>query len=365
MDRRHFLKSGLAAGVCAMAAPAWAGAVYAPGDGAWRRFEIVTRLALAGDKGSSGDKGRVEAWVPLPSFADAAWSRPLESRWTGNAEKAQVLRDPTYGARFLHLSWSERVENPNAEIVSQAETRDRAPAAHRVKLSAKERALYTAPTALIPTDGIVRETALKAAAGARSEEAKARALYEWVVENTYRKASTRGCGTGDIVAMLKSGDLGGKCADLNALYVGMARALGLPARDLYGVRVAASRFGYQALGPKTETITKAQHCRAEVYLSDTGWFAVDPADVRKVVLEEPESASLDADKTKAARAALFGATEGNWIAYNAAHDLTLPGAAGGRADFLMYPHAERAGLRLNCLDPDHFHYEIKAREIAI
>ena len=108
-----------------------------------------------------------------------------------------------------------------------------------------------------------------------------------MVDNTFRDPKTRGCGVGDIASMLKSGNLGGKCADLNALYVGLARAAGLPARDVYGIRVAPSKFGYKSLGAGSEVITKAQHCRAEVYLSGFGWVPVDPADVRKVVLEEP------------------------------------------------------------------------------
>ena len=63
----------------------------------------------------------------------------------------------------------------------------------------------------------------------------------------------------------RSGNLGGKCADLNALFVGLARAAGLPARDVYGLRVARSEFGYKSLGAGAEIVTKAQHCRAEVY----------------------------------------------------------------------------------------------------
>lgn len=64
-----------------------------------------------------------------------------------------------------------------------------------------------------------------------------------------------------IKAMLETGDLTGKCADLNALFVGLARASGRPARDVYGIRVADSRFGYKSLG-KSGEITRAQHCRA-------------------------------------------------------------------------------------------------------
>jgi transglutaminase-like putative cysteine protease len=96
--------------------------------------------------------------------------------------------------------------------------------------------------------------------------------------------------------MLESRDLGGKCADHNALYVGLARAAGLPARDVYGIRIAKSELGYKSLGTSSENITKAQHCRAEVHLRGFGWVPVDPADVRKVVLEEPPgNRSLDRD----------------------------------------------------------------------
>ena len=82
-------------------------------------------------------------------------------------------------------------------------------------------------------------------AARRRDVEKARAIYEWIVDNTFRNPKTRGCGVGDIRFMLESKDLGGKCADLNALYVGLARAAGLPARDVYGMRVAKSELGLQ------------------------------------------------------------------------------------------------------------------------
>jgi transglutaminase-like putative cysteine protease len=87
--------------------------------------------------------------------------------------------------------------------------------------------------------------------------------------------------------MLKSGNLGGKCADLNALFIGLVCAAGIPARNVYGIRVVSSKFGYKSLGTGSEVVTKAQHCRSEVFLAGYGWVATDPADVHKVVLEEP------------------------------------------------------------------------------
>jgi len=72
--------------------------------------------------------------------------------------------------------------------------------------------------------------------------------------------------------MQESGDLGGKCADLNALYVGLARAAGPPARDVYGIRIGQSDLSYKSLGTSSDVITKSQHCRAEVYIAGYGWI---------------------------------------------------------------------------------------------
>jgi thiol-disulfide isomerase/thioredoxin len=66
-----------------------------------------------------------------------------------------------------------------------------------------------------------------------------------------------------------------------------------------------------------------------------------------------------------ARKALFGSWEGNWLAYNFAHDLVLPGAKGPELEFLMYPQAETAVGRLDCLDPDTFKYTITAKELNV
>src|SRR5438105_6676028 len=138
---------------------------------------------------------------------------------------------------------------------------------------------------------------------------KTRAIYEWVVENSFRDPKTRGCGIGDIKFMLETGSMGGKCADINALFVGLCRSVGIPARDLYGVRVADSRRGYKSLG-KSGDITRAQHCRAEFYAQGRGWIPVDPGDVRKVILEEPPgNLPVDDAKVRAARQFLFGAWE--------------------------------------------------------
>jgi hypothetical protein len=93
---------------------------------------------------------------------------------------------------------------------------------------------------------------------------------------------------------------------------------------------------------------------------------IDPADVRKVMLEEPPGTRpLQDVLVKHARARLFGSWEMNWMAYNYAQDVTLPGSSGSPVHFLMYPQAETAEGRLDSLDPDHFRYQITSRETTL
>lgn len=364
INRRDVLKAGAAiAAISALPRGAAAEATFAPKPGAWRNFQTVTRVEIAKPSGA------MQAWIPLPAFSEPDWFKPAGSTWTTNAKTAEIKRDPKYGAEFLHVIWADGEAAPVVEVTSKFATRDRAidlsAPSSALALSDADRALYTAPTDLIPTDGIVKATSDKIVGSGRTDADKARLIYEWIVDNTQRDPKTRGCGIGDIAAMLKTNNLSGKCADLNALYVGLARAAGLPARDVYGLRVAPSKFGYKSLGAGSEVVTKAQHCRAEVYLNGYGWVPVDPADVRKVVLEEPPTnLALTDPKVLAARKALFGAWEMNWLAYNVAHDLVLPGAQGPKLEFLMYPQAEVGGQRLDCLDPANMKYEITAKEVT-
>jgi transglutaminase-like putative cysteine protease len=364
MHRREFLKAGVALAFAAeLPTLASAEVNFNPTPGTWRNFQVTTRLEIAWPAGSS------QAWIPLPSVNEKDWIRSGDSQWTTNG-KAVPARDPHYGAEMLHVVWAAREEAQVVEVTSRIATQDRAvdltkPGRPGIGLAAAVRKFNMAGTELIPVDGIVKATSDEITAGKTTEIDKVRAIYEWVVENTFRDANVRGCGIGDIAAMLKTGNLGGKCADLNALFVGLVRAAGIPARDVYGIRVAPSKFGFKALGTGSEVITKAQHCRAEVFLTGYGWVATDPADVRKVVLEEPPTnLAIDDPKVATARKTLFGAWEGNWLAYNFAHDLALPGSNGPKLAFLMYPQGETGTTRLDSLDADDFKYTIKAKELT-
>jgi transglutaminase-like putative cysteine protease len=361
MDRRSFLKTTAAA--AAVGAMPWREAA-AGTSGDWHSYEIVTRVTILKPQGVS------KAWIPLPMMDETEWHRPVGSSWSGNAAKAQILRDGKYGAAMMYAEWSGGGNAvPVIEVTSGFMTRDRAVdlsqrRSDAEKLSAADVAFYTAGTELIPVDGIVQDTARDIVKGRRSDIDKARAIYEWVVENTFRDPKTRGCGWGDIKSMLETRNFGGKCGDLNAMFVGLVRSVGVPARDIYGLRVAPSIHGYKSLGVGSPVVTRAQHCRAEFFAQGVGWVPVDPADVRKVVLEEPPTnLKIDDPMVAAARKRLFGGWEMNWLAYNMAHDVNLPGSSGAKIPYLMYPNGETGGKALDSLEPDTFKYEIRSNGV--
>ncbi|MDB5366485.1 MAG: transglutaminase domain protein [Rhodospirillales bacterium] len=362
--RRDLLAAGaaFAASSLVVAPRALAAVRFEPRPDAWRSFAVTTAIEIR-----NPGTGPCQAWIPLPQQAGFAWQRFERNEWDGNATLVEPVRDPHYGADFLHVTWAENVAAPSFSVTSSFAARDRfvdlTQPPSGVRLPDAERARYLAATRLLPTDGVVRAVSHNIINGARSDLAKVRAVYDWVVENAYRDGNVRGCGSGDIMEMLRSDNFGGKCADLNGLFVALVRAAGVPARDVYGIRVAPSRFGYKSLGTSSASVTKAQHCRAEIWLDGFGWVAMDPADVRKVMLEEqPGGLPAGDEKVVAARKTLFGAWEGNWLAYNTAHDVRLPGSKAEPNGFLMYPEVEIGGERRDCLLPDTVAYTITSAE---
>ena len=364
MNRRDFIKGGLtvSAGFALGGVSRFGGLAFA-NDAKWRTFEVTTRLEVADPVGA------VRVWVPVPLTTNTDYFKREPDSWTGNYKAARAVQYDKHGTGMVYAEWAPGEKAPVLEVKSRFTTRDRA-----VDLSRKPAAApsenkavldyFKKPSKLIKTDGIVAATSKGIVMGYKTDVDKAQAIYEWIVDNTFRDPKVKGCGIGDISTMLHTGYLGGKCADLNALFVGLARAAGLPARDVYGVRVANSDE-FKSLG-KADDISGAQHCRAEVWLSGFGWLPVDPADVRKVVLEENLPGAplpLDDPKVKKARAKLFGGWEMNWLPYNYAHDLKLPNSNGPEIGYFMYPQSETANGRKDSMDFKTFGYTIKSKEV--
>ncbi len=107
-------------------------------------------------------------------------------------------------------------------------------------------------------------------------------------------------------------------------------------------------------GPRTLTYTLW-------YSPGYGWVVVDPADVRKAILEK----KISLEKAKPLREYYFGAVDESRIAIGTGRNLVLnPPQSGEPLNYFMYPYAEADGIPLNeDLFGFNLGYEITFREL--
>ena len=175
---------------------------------------------------------------------------------------------------------------------------------------------------------------------------KAKAIYDWTCANMYRDPNTLGCGKGDVCLLLQKP--GGKCTDISSVFIALARAAGVPAREVFSVR----------LGKKPqEDVTTWQHCWAEFFLPGYGWVSVDPADVRKKMLVE--KLDLKDAKTNAYRDYFWGNIDPYRVVVAHGRDVVLnPPQKGSPLNTFGYPYAEVGGRPIDFYDPGSFVYRI-------
>jgi transglutaminase-like putative cysteine protease len=280
------------------------------------------------------DAKRVDLWIPYPMSDENQEITGVSI--SGNYSASGVYREGKFGNNILHVEWSapgsERTLTYTFHVRRKEVTTKDFPD-KEAALSAKEFDIYLASTSLGTTGGTAKKVAETIVRGNRTTLAKATAIYDWTVENMHRDPDVKGCGLGEVDALLRK--LGGKCADIHSVFVTLARASGIPAREVFGIRVPKGKEG---------DMTKAQHCWAEFYLPGSGWVVVDPADVRKAILEK----KITLEEARPLRDYYFGAVDENRIAFGTGRDLKLnPPQAGEPLNYFMYPYAEADGKPLN------------------
>ena len=292
--------------------------------------------------------GRAEAWLPYP-LSDA-FQTISGMTLKNDADSMGVEREPQSGALYLRASWAKPSQAPTLTMRFDVDS-------HYAKIENLDETRAPFPVEALPfleaSPSIPSEDPLFAEVGARMKEEpsilkRAYAVYSWVVENTFRDEGVKeGCGLGLPIRTLQDLKGGGKCADISAVFVTLARAAGIPARDVYGLRIAA---------PKTGEITGNYHCWAEFYLPGTGWVPADPADVRKAMLADKVELK-DADKLKE----FFWAGDDLFrIALNRDTRGTVLSETTRKSPltYFMYPYAEVDGSPRNWFSPKDFTYKV-------
>ncbi len=270
---------------------------------------------------------RVRLWLPYP-VSDTN-QEVFDVMISGNFYSTGVYREGQYGNTILYAEWKGKEKERLLTYkfkVKRKEVLTRDFPEKEIPFSRDEFSVYLKPSKMMPLHGKVAEYAKKITKDKKTVLDKAKAIYDWIVENMYRDPNVKGCGYGNVEKLLET--MGGKCADIHSVFVALARASGIPAREVFGIRIPKGKEG---------DMTKAQHCWAEFYLPGYGWVVVDPADVRKAILEQ----KITLEQAKPLRDYYIGAIDENRIAFGTGRDIVLnPPQTGEPLNYFMYPYAE-------------------------
>ncbi|WP_148802874.1 transglutaminase-like domain-containing protein [Campylobacter concisus] len=358
MQRRDFFKFSSFLGAASLL-PSVTLASDEPANSVVRNFDVNFKHQLL-EKGKSS-----RIWLPLPL---STTYQQLTQDYVINTTAKNVYISDTL-IPTMYGEFEENEQRPILNIQFKIQTTERNTDFSKVNFDPNEKVdpavlEFLKPTSHIPTDGVVRAKALEIVGNLKGDLERAKAIYTWVANTMQRDNSILGCGTGDVKAILESGKLVGKCTDINSVFVGLCRSVGIPAREIFGIRVGQSRFSDQ-MGSAKDGVAKisgGQHCRAEFYLKGYGWIPVDPADVTKVRLGE--KLTNDDAKIVAVRDYCFGNWEMCWIGFNYGRDFILkPTPEQTPLNNFGYPYAEVDGNTQNYYSPKEFSYDYVSTEL--
>ncbi|WP_224983283.1 transglutaminase-like domain-containing protein [Geomonas agri] len=291
----------------------------------------------------------VKMWFPYPT---SDLNQKIENlHFDGNYSTFTLSREPQSGALYLFTEWRGPQKDRHLTVTFDATAQERKVTrlVEQTTPIPPEVAKYVKAEFWIPSnEKKVKALAHRITAGKKGILKKSRAIYDWVVDNTKRDPKVPGCGVGNVQATLAARS--GKCADISTLYVALARAAGVPAREVFGLRLGR---------PGQTDISNGHHCWAEFYLPGTGWVPVDPADVTKAVLEK----QLTPAAAKPYREYYFGAVdEFRIVLQKGGRGIVFNEGNKEKVNYFMYPYAEVDGKSLDYCRPDSFAYTVSFRE---
>ena len=314
----------------------------------WATQDYMSGIVTMKFDMSQYHKGKiVKLWLPYPVSNE--YQNITDVKIRGNFVRSGVYAEKKYGNLLYYAEWDKNATQKELTFSFKAKRKYLKNYPYPEKelpWNKNDFKIYLKGSKLAPVNQIVKKLAEEIVKGKKNIPEKARTIYMWVCKNTYRNPKTRGCGKGDLCRLLK--DPGGKCADLSTIFVSLCRAVGIPAREIFGIR----------LGKKdSQNITKGYHCWAQFYIPGYGWYSVDPADVRKMMLIK--NISWNDKKTKYFIKFYWEGIEPYRIKLSTGKDITLnPVQKNAPINYFMYPYAEVDGKTVDFLAPNKFKYSI-------
>jgi transglutaminase-like putative cysteine protease len=260
---------------------------------------------------------RVDVWIPLPSSGpyqtvsdlevDAPVGVTIGKDSAGNRLAYLVLDRPSLFGKDFEVT--ARYKVVRKEAVSGSLADKKAPA---------DVASLLAPNRLVPATDRVKELSNQLAEGKKDATEKARAFYDYLVDNGTYDKTTPGWGNGDSERFFDVKK--GNCTDFHSAFMALARAQGIPVRFYIGFPV----------GPEKQGTVPGYHCWVEFWTGKV-WTPVDASDAAKT--KEPVK-----------KAYLFGNLDADRFEITTGRDLTLaPAQKEGPLNFFIYPYVEVDG----------------------
>lgn len=211
---------------------------------------------------------------------------------------------------------------------------------HRVSLDGKNEppdrpaiatARFLQPDRLVPINGVIENISQQETQGVTAPLDKAQHIYNYVIATMHYDHNGTGWGHGDAVWACDSKH--GNCTDFHSLFIGMARAAGIPARFEIGFPLPTNAH---------DGAITSYHCWAQFYVQGIGWIPIDASEAWK----HPEKHDY-----------FFGATDDNRVKMSLGRDIRLnPPQKGDPLNYFVYPYAELDGKPFADLKNDYsFH----------
>lgn len=263
-------------------------------------------------KGIPAGSSKVNIWVPLPT-SDS--HQKLKDFKVICPYPHTLYTEPEYGNRILKVETAGDVpENIRVTLefaVSRtAWEKKEGEGFNPAALDGRGLKRYLSADRLVPIDGRIAEETRKVVRGNMTPLQEARAIYDFVVKTMKYDKTGEGWGRGD--ALYACDVRKGNCTDFHSLFIGMARACGIPARFVMGLPVPTGL---------TEGKIPGYHCWAEFYLVSEGWIPVDASEASK----HPEMKEY-----------YFGNLDENRVAFSVGRDIRLDPAL-APVNYLIYP----------------------------
>ncbi|MEH6583590.1 MAG: transglutaminase-like domain-containing protein [Halioglobus sp.] len=273
----------------------------------------------------------VDIYIPLP--AEHGGQTIIDSS-VRSSMPGEEGRESVFNNAFYHVHRPANVNGPIEVSLSWKVSRATVTAGQEDTLTDAERQQYLAPNSLVPVGHPVLAPILAEIHQLRaddSQEATARAIYDWVVDNVeYKKVGT-GWGNGD--TYWACSERYGNCTDFHALFISLARSEGIPARFEIGFPVPRERGAGEISG---------YHCWVQFYLPERGWVPIDASEAAK----HPEQREL-----------YYGTHPADRIHFSTGRDIVLSEVSESMPlNYFIYPYVEVGGKPWNVKLHTRFSY---------